>query len=515
MRRAMISATTAALLLFLLVPIEPAGASHVQARSTDDACERAPEDGFTDTGVAGSTGEQAIDCIVWFGIAKGTSPNRYSPGLTITRAQLATMVAQLMRSSEKVFAEPAPNEDFFNDDDGSVHEDNINFVAKHKVVQGTGGGGFSPDANVRRDQMASFVAGVIKAIGASVPTTTGDFFPDDNNSVHEDNINALAALGIVTGRTGDNYEPTLPVTRLQMAFFLTRAADYLVEKGLLVPPDRRLVVTLDDTSIAQGDTLSGSLLAGGTIVSARLNGCGFSNEVLEDRSPTTAGVQFEETLPTTTPSGSCTLTFTATFSDTSSQSRSIGLTVLAGEGEAPTGTHTSVDVVSVDLGGNSFEGKTDLQGHPQERFDYDENTAGKDIFRVGGTTITLAQFEALLTLGDVLDITYNDSPAGVSTFTVVTDNVPPPANVSARAGDFDRDRKKDDVRVSWSRSDQPDAVYDIFRDNAPVPVKSNATGTSVDLLSEPAGNHTYKVRAKSPVSLAQSSTVTSNSVSVK
>jgi len=220
-----------------LLPIAPARASHVTARSTDDACKDAPEDGFTDTGADGTAMEEAVDCISWYGVTTGTSAKTYSPGATISRAQMATMIANVMRASEKNFAEPNANEDFFGDDETSPHEKNINFVAKHGVVKGTGAGAYSPGSPVLRDQMATFIANQLEAIGADVPTATQNYFTDDNGNTHEANINSLAALGIATGRTEGQYFPRTKVTRGQMAFFISRDLDYLVDEELMTVPE--------------------------------------------------------------------------------------------------------------------------------------------------------------------------------------------------------------------------------------------------------------------------------------
>jgi hypothetical protein len=62
----------------------------------------------------------------------------------------------------------------------------------------------------------------------SLPTTTTDFFGDDDGSVFENDINAIAAAGITLGcnpPVNDSYCPTANVTREQMASFLVRAVD--------------------------------------------------------------------------------------------------------------------------------------------------------------------------------------------------------------------------------------------------------------------------------------------------
>lgn len=109
----------------------------------------------------------------------------------------------------------------FVDDDGNLHEGNIETIAAAAITLGCTADGtqYCPADSVTREQMASFI---VRAFG--VPPSDGDFFTDDEGSIHEDDINALAAAGITKGCVADStqYCPTDPVTREQMASFLSR-----------------------------------------------------------------------------------------------------------------------------------------------------------------------------------------------------------------------------------------------------------------------------------------------------
>ncbi|HEV2951905.1 MAG TPA: S-layer homology domain-containing protein, partial [Actinomycetota bacterium] len=74
-----------------------------------------------------------------------------------------------------------------------------------------------------REQMASFLARALHLSGAAP-----DAFIDDETSIHEPNINLVARDGIATGCGGTNYCPTANVTRGQMAAFLHRADAFAV-----------------------------------------------------------------------------------------------------------------------------------------------------------------------------------------------------------------------------------------------------------------------------------------------
>lgn len=106
----------------------------------------------------------------------------------------------------------------FTDDDGSVHEADINGIAEAGITNGCGGTNFCPRGGVTRAEMASFL---VRAMELS-PQATGPF-ADITNSIHASNINALAAAGITTGCSANAYCPDQVVSREQMATFLTRA----------------------------------------------------------------------------------------------------------------------------------------------------------------------------------------------------------------------------------------------------------------------------------------------------
>lgn len=73
--------------------------------------------------------------------------------------------------------------------------------------------------------MASIIARALEYSGYELPAAPPDAFQDDNTSVHQLNINKLAAVGIVKGKSDTRFDPEVPVKRDQMASFLVRAAE--------------------------------------------------------------------------------------------------------------------------------------------------------------------------------------------------------------------------------------------------------------------------------------------------
>ena len=245
LNRRRLAALTAATLTIGVIGALPAAAEHVQARSLDPACDGAPEDGLTDAGPDGGEQETAVDCLAWYEVTTGRTATTYDPRGEVIRGEMAAFLARVMRSSETPFAEAGATEDYFVDDNGGIFEDDINFVAKHDVADGTSQTEFSPGDPVLRGQMAKFLVNMLTAVGADVPEPTQDYFSDDDGNIFEDSINQVAELGIASGVSDTEYAPGELVDRGQMARFVARSMAELVEQELLLTPDDEGPVTTD------------------------------------------------------------------------------------------------------------------------------------------------------------------------------------------------------------------------------------------------------------------------------
>ncbi|HWG94681.1 MAG TPA: S-layer homology domain-containing protein, partial [Mycobacteriales bacterium] len=183
--------------------------------------------GFVDT--AESTFRFEIDCLAAYGFTRGVTPDRYVPLGDVTRAQMAVFVARLARYGG---LELDTRDRGFTDLGASPQEtrDAVNGLAALGVVEGTGGGRYEPAGRVTRAQMASFLARLQRSVGTAFPAGR-DAFDDDARDVHEANINAVAAAGVVQGTTFRTYQPRASITRQQMAGFLVRYVDGRIEAG--------------------------------------------------------------------------------------------------------------------------------------------------------------------------------------------------------------------------------------------------------------------------------------------
>jgi hypothetical protein len=157
----------------------------------------------------------------------------YDPRARVTRGQMASFLFRL--GTEAGIRFPASPPDRFRDDDGSPHEAAIDALTAEGIVQGFDDGTYRPNAPVTRDQMAAFVVRTIERASGSLPAPRTDAPADSRASVHQLAIRKLLEAGIVQGFTDGTYRPREDVRRDQMATFLAGALELLVERGVVLP----------------------------------------------------------------------------------------------------------------------------------------------------------------------------------------------------------------------------------------------------------------------------------------
>lgn len=211
--------------------IDPSVASDSATASACDPSD-VPGSGFGDTAPSGH--REAIDCAAWWGIVNGFSPTAFGPTAPVTRAQAASMIVRTVLAADVVLVQGAP--DAFTDDNDSPHEADINLLAATGVIEGRGDGLFDPTANVSRAEIASLVARAYTLITGDELEATIAAFTDDDGSVHEDNINAAASAGWIRGIGGGLFNPTADATRAQFATIIARMLSTLVDEGVATLP---------------------------------------------------------------------------------------------------------------------------------------------------------------------------------------------------------------------------------------------------------------------------------------
>ncbi len=190
--------------------------------------------------VTGTSLESAVDCLSYYGIARGRNGNLFAPGETVTRWQMALFLARAARLAGITLA-TAPADQGFTDLDGlsDATRANVNRIAQAGVMPGTSPGHFDPNQPVTRESMATILDAFLRrAVIGTGGTAPANVRPDDAvftdiNTVSRNSYDAIRRvyeLGITRGVGGSRFAPFDPVTRGQMAHFITRALGHTIAR---------------------------------------------------------------------------------------------------------------------------------------------------------------------------------------------------------------------------------------------------------------------------------------------
>lgn len=192
-----------------------------------------PATGFRDV-PSGDVHATNIRCVASWGITAGSGADTYGPAALVTRGQLASFLARTLSGAGVTL--PDVPADAFVDDAVSVHTPAINQLAQLGLIRGRTPTAYRPHQRVTRAQMATMLVNVYRAASVGRLPAGGDAFRDDDGSVHERNINRATAAGFSQGVTSTTFVPHDHVRRDQMASFLVNLLDVLVRENGSSPP---------------------------------------------------------------------------------------------------------------------------------------------------------------------------------------------------------------------------------------------------------------------------------------
>ncbi len=146
------------------------------------------KDWFTDDN--GSMFETEINRLAAAGILRGcdSSASKVCPDKPASREMVAAMFSRALGLTDD------GGKDWFTDDDGSKFETEINMLAAAGVARACNppdGTKFCPDKPIVRGQIAAWLVR-----GFDLPSTSKDFWSDDDGTAFEAEINAITAAGI-------------------------------------------------------------------------------------------------------------------------------------------------------------------------------------------------------------------------------------------------------------------------------------------------------------------------------
>lgn len=170
----------------------------------------------------------SVEYAVSNGLFNGTSSTEFSPKASMTRGMFVTVLGRLAKIDKAAY-----NGSAFDDVQTSAYyAPYVKWASSKGIVSGTGGGKFSPNAPVTREQLAKMLCIYAASIGVDTDEVfTPDKYYDftDYLSVSRYAANAMSwcvNAGVING-AGGKLNPKGTATRAEVATMLMNAQDAL------------------------------------------------------------------------------------------------------------------------------------------------------------------------------------------------------------------------------------------------------------------------------------------------
>lgn len=137
----------------------------------------------------------------------------------------------------------------------SVWRDTVSYIAYHGIMNGTGGGKFSPNTMVNRAMIAKVL---YEMSGEEAPAERREFSDVAAESWYAEAVAWCAKSGMMLGVSETEFAPLQPVTRGQLAVILHRAAKAIEPAGSAeetVTEDVRIEEAAQPAASGGGETL--------------------------------------------------------------------------------------------------------------------------------------------------------------------------------------------------------------------------------------------------------------------
>lgn len=164
-----------------------------------------------------------IEALATRGIIAGKSASSFDSEGKLTRAEFAVLLARSLKLSLKDY------QGIFKDVGSSKAwaYPGIEAAARAGIVAGKTDGSYAPDAPITREEMAVMAIRAVEFQNPSLLNNVGKphQFSDANRigGYAKDAASKAYALGIITGRTGNKFDPKAHTTRAETAVILHRA----------------------------------------------------------------------------------------------------------------------------------------------------------------------------------------------------------------------------------------------------------------------------------------------------
>ena len=172
----------------------------------------------------------AVDYAVGEKLFNGTSATTFSPNGAMTRGMFVTVLGNKAKIDPAQYTESS----FSDVKAGAWYAPHVEWAAQNGIVNGTGGGKFSPDKSVTREQMAVILYNYAKFTNCDLTVRAGllEQFPDGNKvSNYAKYPMEWAITHVIINGSGGKLDPSGTATRAQVAQIFYSSRELLANGG--------------------------------------------------------------------------------------------------------------------------------------------------------------------------------------------------------------------------------------------------------------------------------------------
>ena len=222
-----------------------------------------------DHGIRDIVGHWAEPDILWvmdMGLFNGTSATTFAPNGSMTRGMFVTVLGRYAGIDPDEFEDWYLPDLYKDVDADAYYAPYINWATRHGITSGTGGGYFSPDMPITREQMATFLLRfancygyVFEPIREDVPESFAD--GDTIASYAAEAVEIMRETGVITGRANPDgsyrFDPRAQAARSECSAVFHRLMDAMVidEDFFFEEPEEIAVFGHEGVDLLPGDSV--------------------------------------------------------------------------------------------------------------------------------------------------------------------------------------------------------------------------------------------------------------------
>ena len=162
------------------------------------------------------------------GLFLDTEESTFGPDTPLTRGMLVTALGRM----EGVDPVAYQNGTFTDVEAGAYYAPYVNWAVSKGIVSSTTSTTFAPDSSITREQMAVIMKNYTDKMGYSIPKTLESATFADNAQISswaQEAVKTMQQAGILSGKTGNRFDPKDNATRAEAAAVLHRFVEVNID----------------------------------------------------------------------------------------------------------------------------------------------------------------------------------------------------------------------------------------------------------------------------------------------